>query len=722
MPITQDELEKIGLKVTNDIGSITKQMTQVTNDVATLNNNATAAAGKLVTLRANNNALAAGLLSIDGELKKLTAPDPLGSVKRDAERLGAMPVVTKSLGGIAGNLKNIILLSQNNGNPKDIAAESLRMTGSVFEVAATICKMGGPYGKLAGEVLSALQGLCDMVAMILGLTNEKQEEPSLQDVLTNVIKSDRGFNKLDMIRGTYRELDSIAVRLQKMTQQHRETGRTFKSWEAVWIEAGVPGGSGYYSKFGEIQSWLEDPANLELDPDPWDDVLYVYAIAMRRYVENYVAALILAPRFSPDDSNKLHPEHETQVVGLEHELSQEGEFLKRITKIATRKAPSFHIGTDSCIYGSKYGFRAEREHWPAAKQGTGSLFTKLAMGPGGRLWALAGGSLLYTHMTDKNGQFVNRDAAKWPPLGSSELGDLAVAPRGGAASDVLGLRTASNTMSSELVCHYPWDEDDFDKMARHGDPFDPRSAVTKLFLNQNNIANNVTTAQQVMEAGRPRRYAQDAFKNPVGPDAAERASFRHIAAAPSGQIYLIDQNLALWHWNATAFTEITSAPPLSKYDGTYPGGTSPVGLAVHAGSDGLYIYGCQGIQYKTYATLHADGDNSEWTTISPPHAPGDQIRVGDKWEWPKMPTEWYYRSLTESEGGTLLVSIVIPGVSEGRVFRWSDGEWEVGAPTVIARGIVTARLGSHDVLNAFRNMVATTRRDVANRAYSGRSA
>ncbi len=637
-----------------------------------------------------------------GVIQRATETNPDDPVARKA--LGQVPALTGSLGGVASGLRRVVLLRAQGASDQDVAAESLRITGSLLEIAATAAVIAPPpYGKIAAQIISAIQGLVNFVATILDLAHPAKKEPSVADIVDKAVRSVHGFAQRDLLTGVLAQLNHMQAGLQELHEQKADPDRRrhFKKWPGIWNLVELPAGEGVDVRVDSMPSWLMDEKNLDLEPDPWGEVFYLYLLAKGQYLHNWLSAMLLLDQ--PDaeiDAKKflINGDYKLAAKQLEFILKTEQSILRQLTPFAVRKAMSVHIGSHTKLHCSMKGFVFDGTEWPFVGNLSGSGYRKIVAGPGRRLWALADGGL-YFCLLDARGKELDHD--RYPPGGSITLhvpepnmpglfmgrtGQITVSPKHHAVvivpsaegkSDIHVLASDWFAKDTDRTWVYRWDERKVDRRTDEGlQPADRRKPWDQTFY-------------EMMET--PPRYTPSAGYEALS------ATPREIAVSPSGTVYLD----AGGGNNDLCYFGLLEQPGVSRKRVNMgrehmPQVFAEKRIAPHLAqsSERLYCFGGQYIFYRRYTDI-ARSANNDWTRISPPtKAPGGR----------PMPSGWSYRSISESEGGAVLASLELPGIGD-RFYMWHDGDWEIGAAGVYGAMIITLPPDSHETFNALKGKV-----------------
>src|SRR5262245_61658692 len=117
-------------------------MPNLATQISQIGNNLKEVAG---TVGAGNQELLNQTSRIQGQIESLA--EGVGAIQRAVDKnpddpvarkaLQQVPALANSLGGVAGGLRRVVVLRQQGASDQDVAAESLRITGSFLEIAAT---------------------------------------------------------------------------------------------------------------------------------------------------------------------------------------------------------------------------------------------------------------------------------------------------------------------------------------------------------------------------------------------------------------------------------------------------------------------------------------------------------------------------------------------------------------------------------------------------------
>lgn len=600
-------------------------------------------------------------------IQRATETDPKDGVARKA--LGQVPALTKSMGDVASGLKRVVLLRDQKASDQDVAAEALRITGSCLEIAATAALIAPPpYGKIAAQIISAIQGLVTFVATILDLAHPAKKEPSVAEVVENVVRSVEGYTQRNLLNGVIAELNHMHAGLVELHRQKVEVPRlrSFATWPGIWDLVELPAGEGVDVRIDAMPSWLMDERNLDLKPDPWGEVFYLYLLAKGQYLRNWLSAMLLldqrdAKDSTPDQGFLVNGDYLLAAAQLRSHVKSQQLILQELTPFAVRKAVGVIIGGDQEVLSSPNGFAPEGHKWPFIflqrvpprfRIGRTARATKLAAGTERRVWVLAEEALYFYALDDTANE---KDFSWYPPdnVAVPHMQDISVVQSGPRCSEVHFLAQAPEL----LVNLYGWDEG----KVGNRQPYD-----TSFF-------------SKMQE--KPQRYR---YLNYGGQD------FAQIAATPAGYLCLLTSDAKLWYWDATPAPgnprrEIP-APPIKAAAGN---------IKIASGSERVYVFGGQEIWHKQHADI-ARNANTEWQKLAPPRkAP----------EGKDMPAGWSYKSVAESEGGAVLANLALPDGST-RFYLAHDGEWQVGsADARFCEMLITLPPVSHATFNALKSKV-----------------
>lgn len=596
-----------------------------------------------------------------GAIQRAVDKNPDDPVARKA--MQQVPALASSLGGVAGGLRRVVLLRQQGASDQDVAAESLRITGSFLEIAATAAVIAPPpYGKIAAEIISAIQSLVNFVAAILDLAHPAKKEPSVAEIVDNAVRSAHGFAQRNLLNGVLAQLNHMHAGLAELHRQKSDPKRhrTFEKWPDIWDLVELPAGEGVDVRVDSMPSWLMDEKNLDLDPDPWGEVFYLYLLAKGQYLRNWLSAMLLLNQPDAGDSRidastfLVNGDFEVAAVQLGSIVKTEQSILRQLTPFAVRKAMGIIIGSRAELISSPKGFVFEGTEWPFTQQLSGGAITRVAAGPERRVWAVANQDLFFYLLDDKGRQ---KDFDRYPTrdVGSIVVRDMSVAQSGRRTSEIHALPYLRDGAAPEWPMCYFWDEG----KVGNRQPWDTRFY------------------DKMQKGGLRYRWVQ--------PD----TNFAQIAATPAGYLYLLTNDARLWYWDATP------APNKSLRDLSGPSITAEAkDVQVSAGSECVYVFGNQDIWYKSHSDI-ARGANTDWTRIAPPSKAPDNR---------PMPAGWSYKTVSESEGGAVLANLDLPGIGN-RFYMWHDGEWEIGASNAYGRMLITLPPDSHETFNALKSKV-----------------
>jgi hypothetical protein len=657
--VTKQKLEEIKEGLTTVTGQIAGNKTDLEN--------------QLNAVKTSLDSIAAGVGRIEEEVKK----DPPDPVHRKA--LQQVPALTKSLSDVASGLKRTFAKGACNrpgGGGGKFADHRLVARNCLSRCANRTTT----YGKIAAEIISAIQGLVNFVATILDLTHPKKKEPSIADVVANAIGSAVGRGHSNLLTGVLNQLQHMEAGLDQLHQQKDDPTRhrTFENWSDVWKTVELPAGEGVNVRVDSMPSWLMDENNLSLDPDPLGEVFYLYLLAKGQYLRNWLSAMLLLNTW---DAKNPDPGKPTLINGdflvaqaqLNSVVKTEQTTLRALVPFAVRKAVGVIIGSQEEIISSQKGFALEKTEWPNQKLSGGSV-KKVVAGPEGRVWSIHNVGELYCYKLD--GQGKQLDFFRYPPpnhpseltpvvdwgyIGVPHWGDICVALRGRRASEV-HLLDREYKLGTAPECYF-WDED------KVGDrqPWD-RTFYDKM--------------QQGPNGPLLCRYF-------IASPANSPNSMLQIAATPAGYLYCLTKEADLWYWDATP-----TANSMRRLDGPSIR-TDGKDVKLSSGAERVYIFANQDIWYKSHADIARSG-NRGWIPLEPPaKAPENK----------PMPDGWFYKSVTESEGGAILASIELPSIGK-RFYMWHDGQWEVGSDKLWGEMLVTLPLDGHHTFKALRSKVA----------------
>jgi hypothetical protein len=580
-------------------------------------------------------------LKVD-EIHKNTKPDRPDVGAKVADTFNAM-------GNAATGLANGIRLVQDGGNPQEAAAEFLRSSGAILKTVGQLAKLGGPYGKIAGEVLEALQGLCDFVATILNLSQKKEPEQTLSEVIRGELRDAFGQRKCDDLFGVLMNFEVMGDQAKQAFKEIRDGKKLpVKTWQDAVAEAtALIGGGGEAMALNSARHWLEDDTNIE--SKYWLDVFELYILAQRKCLDTWQCALCLVDK-----------EHDEELrigfAGFKVYIDQQQDFIAAIAPVAVSKVMGFHIGGgrhDKTVYIRKGGFAAKAGAgvWKGAE---GWNYDKVASSPG-RLWLLSNGQVGTIPIDDEaNAMYGLRGFNEYA---TDYFIDLCVVPRrptdkepnSGQVSEIHALRKIQPDNEPAAVYFFPWDEATSAQQAKDG--WDKRKSVFG------------------------RRYKL-AARLPV-------VKFTKIAASPDGYLYLWSaERQTLFYWDDKEIRPMA-----------HPVGASL--FALSASNDKLYILGPRQIAYKLHSDINATISEAAkgWTVVpAPPPAMN-------------LPRDWCYKSVEETEGGALLVTICDDSNSTyGHFYKWADGKWvadpERGRYAGFQLGALPLRC--HDTFNALK--------------------
>ena len=128
-------------------------------------------------------------------------------------------------------------------------------------------------------------------------------------------------------------------------------------------------------------------------------------------------------------------------------------------------------------------------------------------------------------------------------------------------------------------------------------------------------------------------------------------------------------HLWIWNDNGRRYVVRLGAGSFTLYQGSAVEEFSKTydHLGMSASPDKLYIFGYRYIIYKRHSDIMVD--KVPWSRIPPP---------GASPETTPMPSNWFYTSLNETEGGQLLATICSPDEPwpNCKWYKWGDGKWE----------------------------------------------
>jgi hypothetical protein len=593
--------------------------------------------------------------------------------------LKQLPALAGALGDVAGSLRSAVVLRQQGGSDQDVAAESLRITGSCLEIAATAAVIAPPpYGKVAAAIIQAIQSLVNFVATILDLAHPAKKEPSVAEIVDNAVRSAHGFAQRNLLNGVLAQLNHMRAGLAELHRQKSDAKRHrgFETWPEIWNLVELPAGQGVDVRVDSMPSWLMDEKNLDLDPDPWGEVFYLYLLAKGQYLRNWLSAMLLPNQPDAGDGGVDDPkflingDFAVAAVQLNSIVHTEQSILRQLTPFAVRKAMGVMIGSQGELISSKKGFEFEGADWPFAQKLSGGAITHVAAGPGRRVWALANGGLFFCLLNDKA---IQQDFDRYPPGGvmaeqflenarvverqvEPKHHDLCVVRSGNRASNVHVLVSGLDRGQQVAPWVYRWDEE---KVGTR-QPWDR------------------TFYEKMETAGVGGTYA-------VG-------EWSCLAAGPGKCAYLLAKGSPP---RLKRFDHAQEAREKQPRDVTVPLGMAGARtLGLSASGDWLYVFGGQDIWYRAHDDI-ARGANTDWARIAPPTTAPDGRT---------MPAGWSYESVVESEGGALLATINLPGIGT-RFYMWHDDAWDIGAANAHGRMLITLPLDSHATFNALKSKV-----------------
>ncbi|WP_439576295.1 hypothetical protein [Elioraea sp.] len=641
-----NDLERIR-KISHDLKALSDTMGAGNQDIL----------GQGSQIQSQIEALAQGV----GAIQRAVDKNPDDPVARKA--LQQVPALTNSLGGVAGGLRRVVLLRQHGASDQDVAAEALRITGSFLEIAATAAVIAPPpYGKIAAEIISAIQSLVNFVAAVLDLAHPAKKEPSVAEIVENAVRSVHGFAQRDLLNGVLAQLNHMHAGLAELHRQKSDPKRhrTFETWPDIWNLVELPAGEGVDVRVDSMPSWLMDEKNLDLEPDPWGEVFYLYLLAKGQYLRNWLSAMLLLNQPDPGDSQNdastflVNGDFEVAAVQLGSIVKTEQSILRQLTPFAVRKAMGVMIGSRAELLASPKGFVFEGTEWPFTHGLSGGAITKIAAGPERRVWAVANRDLFF-YLLDDQGKQKDFDRYPTRDVGSIVVRDMSVAQSGRRTSEIHALPDLRDGAAPEWPMCYIWDEG----KVGNRQPWDH------------------TFYDKMQKGGLRYRWVQ--------PD----RNFAQIAAAPTGCLYLLTSDAKLWYWDATP------APATSLRDLSGPSITADAkDVQVSTGTERVYVFGNQDIWYKSHSDI-ARGANTDWTRIAPPSRAPDRRA---------MPAGWSYKSVAESEGGAIVANLELPGIGN-RFYLWHDDEWEIGASNAYGRMLITLPPDSHETFNALKSKV-----------------